>query len=377
ATANGTYSLYIGGTLVATGVATGDTADAIATATAAAINANTNLQVTAAAVADTVTTTSKNKGPTANQVIFVENFFGAVAGQTFPAGVTTTLVQPSGGATAPDLTAAIAALGDLPFDAIGIPFDTAVELDALKTEIDRRWSPTVLIYGHVFAALTDTISDLWLFGNTRNNPHETVAGADPIAPSPSMLLAAAWTGQAAVALAADPAAPLQTLALNGYLGPISPRSYTDRNSLLGNGIATSTVIAGQSRIERSITTYQKDGNDQPSTTWLDVQTPFTLARITRRLQSRILTTYPRHKLANNGTPIANGQRITTPNMIKGLLVDEYAQTVIDGLCENPDLFKLELVVVRDGSDPNRINVVYPADLVNQLRVSAFRVDFTV
>jgi phage tail sheath gpL-like len=41
-----------------------------------------------------------------------------------------------------------------------------------------------------------------------------------------------------------------------------------------------------------------------------------------------------------------------------------------GIVENAALFASHLIVERDATDPNRVNVLYPADYVNQLRVFA-------
>ena len=44
--------------------------------------------------------------------------------------------------------------------------------------------------------------------------------------------------------------------------------------------------------------------------------------------------------------------------------------MFNGLVENLAAFKANLIVERDDNDPNRVNVLYPPDLVNQLRVFA-------
>ena len=46
-----------------------------------------------------------------------------------------------------------------------------------------------------------------------------------------------------------------------------------------------------------------------------------------------------------------------------------------GLVENMELFKANLIVERNATDPNRVDVLFPPDLVNQLRVFAMLVQF--
>jgi phage tail sheath gpL-like len=41
-----------------------------------------------------------------------------------------------------------------------------------------------------------------------------------------------------------------------------------------------------------------------------------------------------------------------------------------GLVENAKLFAKYLIVERDSTNPNRVNVLLPPDLVNQLRIFA-------
>jgi hypothetical protein len=47
----------------------------------------------------------------------------------------------------------------------------------------------------------------------------------------------------------------------------------------------------------------------------------------------------------------------------------------NGLVENLRAFKANLIVERDPNDPNRVNVLYPPDLINQLRVFAVLAQF--
>ena len=80
--------------------------------------------------------------------------------------------------------------------------------------------------------------------------------------------------------------------------------------------------------------------------------------------------YPRHKLANDGTRFGPGQAIVTPSVIRGELIAEYAAMEYEGLVENAELFAKYLIVERNASNPNRLDVLLPPDLVNQLRIFA-------
>ena len=98
------------------------------------------------------------------------------------------------------------------------------------------------------------------------------------------------------------------------------------------------------------------------------------------MRSAITTKFPRHKLANDGTAFGAGQAIVTPKIIKAELIAQYGEMEALGLVENMAAFKANLIVERDATDPNRVNILYPPDLVNQLRVFAvlaqFRLNYT-
>jgi phage tail sheath gpL-like len=106
-----------------------------------------------------------------------------------------------------------------------------------------------------------------------------------------------------------------------------------------------------------------------------VTTLATLARILRNQRQAITSKFPRHKLANDGTRFGPGQKIVTPGVIKGELIAQYRVDEFNGLVENMRAFKTHLIVERDPNNQNRVNVVYPPDLINQLRLFAVLAQF--
>jgi phage tail sheath gpL-like len=112
ATASGTLSLYIGGTLVQVAVASGDAQNTIATAIGAAITANTDLPVTASVTTNVVTVTAKPQGHARQRHRHAAEL---PAGEATPAGVAVAIVALASGATNPVLTTLIAAMGDTQF----------------------------------------------------------------------------------------------------------------------------------------------------------------------------------------------------------------------------------------------------------------------
>src|SRR5215475_5951788 len=380
-TASGTVAVYVGTARYPVGVSSSSTPTTLGQALVDAITADPFASVTAAHTAGAVTLTTKILGDVANTLLVSLNLRGVRGGEYTPAGLTVTATAFTGGTGTPDVTASLAALADAEYDYVGLGWSDTVTLDAVQTAFNEaagRWAWSVQLYGHAFTARADDVGSLVTYGTARNDPHTTLMGYPAGSPSPQWRVAAALTAEAAVGLRADPARPLQTLPLVGIV--IAPRgsrfTVGDRQSLLYHGIATLNASIDDSvHIERSITTYQRNAYGQADPSWLDVQTPATLQYIVRSLRNAILTKYPRHKLANDGTRFGAGQAIVTPKILKAELVAQYAGLMELGLVENMEAFKTFLIVERDAVDPNRVNVLLPPDLVNQLRIFALLVQF--
>lgn len=375
AQASGTLSLYIGASRVQAAVVTGDAPTAIATTLAAVINANADLPVTAGAAAGVVTLTARHKGLTGNDIPLLMNYYGTIGSENIPDGVNVTITAMAGGTGAPDLSGTVAAMGDEPFDFIGTPFSDSASLATIALEMNDssgRWSYARQLYGHVYTAKIGTLSDLVAFGDTLNNQHITVAGYETGVQTAADELVALRTARNAVFIRNDPARPTQTGELTGALPALAGNRFTltEQQSLLMHGIATAYSEGGVLRIQRDITTYKQNAYGVADNSYLDSETLHTSAYVIRQLKSIITSKYPRHKLANDGTRFGPGQAIVTPAVLKGEMCASYRTMERAGIVENFDLFKQHLVVERNVSDPNRVDVLFPPDYVNQLRVFA-------
>ncbi|MGF6792771.1 phage tail sheath subtilisin-like domain-containing protein [Paraburkholderia sp. 35.1] len=379
-TAAGTISFYVAGVRIAQPVQPTQTAAEIATALAASINATPNLPVSAAAATSTVTLTALNKGPCGNEIDLRMNYVGTPGGEVTPAGLTYTITAMAGGATAPDMSAGLDALGDMTFDFIVTPYTDPTSLDGLKDFLDDitgRWSWQQMLYGGFFAAAEGTLGALVAIGTARNDQHGSIMGFND-SPTPAWLWACAIAGASANSLRADPATPLQTLPLKGVLAPPvhSRFALSDRNSLLYDGISTFTVADdGTVQIENLITTYQENAYGQPDDSYLEVETLYTLAALLRRLAMVVTSKYGRVKLADDGTRFAAGANIVTPNIIRADLIAEYQGAEADGLVQDSDAFAKALIVERNSTNPNRVDVLWPGILIDQLRIFALLAQF--
>src|SRR5215467_3201818 len=263
-----------------------------------------------------------------------------------------------------------------------MPYTDASSLAAWDQEYGftdtGRWGWQPQLFGHVLSAKRGSYSALLTFGETQNSAVESIMGVETGSPSPVFEWAAAYAAKAQRALINDPARPLQSLSLNQIkLAAVNQRFYfPELNSLASTGIAIQKLGAdNQPMIAREQTTYQLNLYGQSDDAYELVTTLATLAKLLRNQKNAITSKFPRMKLADDGTKFGPGQAIVTPGIIKAELVNEYQMDMWNGLVENLRAFKANLIVERDSDNPNRVNVLYPPDLINQLRVFAVLAQF--
>lgn len=374
ATANGTLYVYIAGKRVAVNVFNADTATTIGDNLVTAIGNDTTIPVTAVNAAGVVTLTSVNKGEAANDIDIRVNFY---AGEETPDGVTVAVTAMAGGATNPDVTAAITAMGDTWYQAIVFPYTDATNLPLLTAELDDRFGGLRQIDGMAFNAFKGTAAATDTFGGTQNSPHVSTMGTGT-SPTPPWIWAAVIGVVASAALDADPARPLHTLTLPGVMPPdtVDRFTFSERDLMLHSGISTFNVTPdGTVAIERLITNYQKNANNIADTSYLNVNTLFTLSYIRYATRTRITSKFPRYKLAGDTVNPAPGQAIVTPSVIRAELIALAQELVGGGIMEDIAQFKQDLVVQIDSNDPNRVNVLASPNLINQLDIVAEQVQF--
>lgn len=379
ATESGMLNLYVGGVRVRAMVVSGATPAEVATSLAATIN-EAGLSVVATSAAGVVTLTCKWSGESGNDIALQLNRLGRNNGEATPAGLTVKLVAMSKGVGSPEVADVLASLGDESFEFICAPWTDTTSLDAWQAFMGDsvgRWSWAKQLYGHVYTAKRGTLGQLVSFGVTRNDQHATIHGFEPGCPDPFWRVAAAYAARTAVFISADPARPTQTGELTGIApAPAGERfTLTERQSLLTHGIATAAYSGGAQRIERGVTSYQRNAFDQPDDSYLDSESLHQSAYVISYLKSVVTNKYGRHKLANDGTRFGSGQAIVTPNVIRGEMIASYYALERLGIVENADAFAQNLIVERSATNPNRLNVLFPPDLVNQLRIFALQYQF--
>lgn len=383
ATGDGVLSVYVGGRRYQVAVAGGQKGKALADSLAALINADRDAPFTAVSAAPA----GADVGADASVVSLTARFISECAahdirlnyydGETTPDGLTVVITSPAAKAANPDITRSVANMGERQYNYVVMPYRDQANLNVLSAELLKRWGPVKMSDGAVWMAHTGTQGEITAFGESRNDFLFTCS-AVPKAPEPDYIWAASVCATCAPSLSTDPARPLQTLAVSSRLAPQSADRLTreERNLLLHGGIATVTVAAGDVvQIERQVTMYRvnKYGDVDPS--YLDIETIYTLSYLRYSLRTFVTQRFPRHKLADDGTPVAPGQPVVTPKIMSLQLIALGEEWVDQGLVENLDTFRKNLLVERNASDRNRLDVLCTPDLVNQFRFFAAQIRF--
>lgn len=370
-TATGTLALYIGGNLVRIAVVAAEAVATLATRLADAISADASLPVTASAALGVVTLTSRWKGETGNDLDLRLNYYG----EQTPAGLTVAIAAMAGGTANPDVQPALDAIAGQQYYSIVCPYLDGPNLVALEADMVARFGPMDVLTGHVFNAMAGNHSELTTWGDGRNSPHVSTLGLHDV-PTAPWVTASVWGTVAEFSGANDPARPFRSLALPGVLPPPEASRFTraERNLALYDGISTFTVDqGGQVLIETIITNYQSNSFGLPDISLLRLETKWTVDLVRFRFNAAVAREYPRHKLGDVAVP---GQAYATPTTVRATLIAEAIKLATeDGLVENIEGFKRDLLVKRSTQNPNRMNAVLTPDLVNQFDIFAAAVQY--
>lgn len=376
----GAYYLLVNGTKITINVAINDSGLAIVSTAYGLINADSNLPIIACsgASAGKLVMSAVNSGTLGNYIDVRANYY---AGESTPLcfSVAPTISALEGGTIDPSLDDVWTVIDGDQYHYIIQPYIDATNLTSIEDELEDRFDPLEDLQGHGFTCVRGTNTSCTTLGNSRNSQFNTIMGVydSPTCPEE---WAAALGAKAAKYLNIDPARPLQFLALDDILPPPVENRFTraERDVLLYDGIATFIVDSGgKVLIERCITTYQTNALGLPDWSYLDVQTLATLGEIRYQYKTRMTNRFiiPRFKLADDTFPVQPGTYVATPKTVKQETISLFTLLRDKGYIENLDDFVDNLVVERDTSDVNRVNVLLPPDLINQFRVLAGLIQF--
>lgn len=349
----GVVTVKIGGIDYQVSISAGETAASIAGRLAEVIN-QAEAPVSAAVNSGTVELVAKNKGSIGNEI-------DLQAGCT--ANDIAIVVNPFGGGDVnADITPALDRVAGKRYHIICNAYADEKNAHALCQHVDRV-SNAIEKRGCIgVMGWRGTLATGTTFTNKLNNGRITVAWYKNAIESNALLAA----GYAAVlAFEEDPARPLNTLEVKGLTvtSDAAWPLFAEFNNALYNGLTPLHVVNHKVQIMRAISTYTKNatGTDDPAL--LDITTIRTLDYVRDAVDQRIALRFPREKLSSR-----------TPLRVRSEILD------VLNLCDDMEILeevlnnKDKLIVQRNPNDPNRLDAVIPADVVNGLHIFAARID---
>lgn len=355
---SGILTINIGGTECQLTVNNGDTNAEVYNRLANIIN-QVNTLATAEVVSDKIQLTAKNKGSIGNEITLSASFNT----DTSSASSVVLDIKPfEGGQLNPDISAALQRVAGKHYQIICNAFTDSLNakklsdhIDLVSNAIEKRGCIGVMGW-------RGTLSTGTTFANNINSGRITVAWYKN-AVEGNAIIAAGYA--AVIASETDPARPLNTLEIKG-LSITSDASwplFAEFNSALYNGLSPLHIVSNRVQIMRAVSTYVKNatGTDDPAL--LDITTIRTLDYVRDAINQRIALRFPREKLSER-----------TPLKVRSEILDVLNQCESAEILEQVMENKEKLIVQRNPSDPNRLDAVIPADVVNGLHVLAARVD---
>ncbi|MDC7218642.1 MAG: hypothetical protein PQJ59_01805 [Spirochaetales bacterium] len=373
ATAAGALHLYVEGEEVTVSVASGDTASTIGDSIADAINADLDLPVTASNIDGTVTLTCRWAGESGNGIDLALNLDDD---DETPAGLEVTVTDLTGGATDPDLTDTLAALGDTWFTEIVSPFDSSDALTALVNAGDDRNDPGVKRQILAFVGYTDTYDNYLTELGSWNSEWLSFIPVCESASSPYMIAAAACAVWAKYQQA-TPGRPVRTLKIPDVLSADgNDLTYTQKNTgVLAGGSYTENRSDGSVQFGDVCTT--RTTTDAGAATD-DYQFAVIIANLQFKiyaLENKFLASpYDRGVVVSDGAGRKPSYAVT-PNMVKAdaiALVDDWIERGLStDRADIVDNIEAEI----NSSNPGRIDLLIPDVASAGLRIVGLKLEW--
>lgn len=375
ATEAGELDIYFNGIRVATSVASGDTPTEVGDNVVTAVGLLDGFPATVANSTGVLTWTMKSKGIAAGDIDVRDSYN---SGEKVPAGLTVAHGTVTAGTVDPDVQDAIDAIGESWFNLVANPYTDNTNIAAIKTYASAQDGPMVMKDQIWFACYRDTRANIITYGldTTNHNSKHLCTTAWYKRLQSTSEGAAAIVGAFAQSLLADIGRPLHRLTVQGIsaLDKNDRWTATERNQVAVSGIMTLTDDVGV-QSESTVTMYLKNSAGASDSAYQFVNTVYNLMAQRYRFVQQILTKYPRARLADSAEKIRPGIQVMTPAIGKNEALIWYRQLERDGLAEDYDTFKANVVCQRSESNVNRLEWLLPSDLVNQFIVGSADIQF--
>lgn len=357
ATSSGTLTVRIAGETISVNVEVGDDASTIIPALVKAMEQQPSLLVSAQYndAAKQLALAARTKGEWGNGITLFSS--------TTASGLTLTPTPMTNGEMDPDIQPALDAVFAAGHNILICPFSTDAALSALKLHLDKTGSALEQRGAVGCAGWVGSLGAGTTLAGNVNNGRVSVPWYRGSVKLPAIL--AAIYG-AVMAGEEDPARPLNALPLTGMdVVEMSQReSRNEQENALHNGLTPVEVGPGNTvQIVRAVSTYTLNAQGVEDVSLLDITSIRTLDYTRKACRERISLRFPREKLSTR-----------TPPKVKSELYDVLLKLEDAEILENVSANKDKLLVRKNGKDPNRLDCVVPADVVNGLHVFAGRID---
>ena len=375
ATEAGELALYFNGIRIATSVAVGDTPTTVGDNVVTAVGLLDGFPATVVNASGVLTFTMKSKGIAAGDIDSRDSYN---SGEAVPAGLTVTHGTVSAGTVDPDVQDAIDAIGDSWFNLVAHAYTDNTNIAAIKTYASAQDGPMDMKDQIWYACYRDTRANIITYGldTTNHNSKHLVTTAWYKRMQSKSEGAAANVGAKAQSLLGDIGEPLHRITLQGISALDKNDTWTDteRNQVAVSGIETLTDGVGV-QTESTVTMYLKNSAGASDPSYQFQNTIFNLMAQRYRFRVQILTKFPRARLADSAEKIKPGLQVITPNIGRNEALIWYRQLERDGLVEDYDAFKNNVVCRSSDSNPNRLEWLLPPDLINQFIVGSADIQF--
>ncbi|MBI3677393.1 MAG: phage tail sheath subtilisin-like domain-containing protein [Proteobacteria bacterium] len=364
ATSSGLLSIFVGMDQVNVGIASGDSANAIATNILAAMPSYPHLPVAAAidaADATKVNFTAKNKGTVGNQV----NLGYA---QTFAAGVTLTVVQMTGGAGDPNLATALANVFAAQFQIIAVATNDSASITALNTHVtnvssalERR--PGIGLFGMTGSLASATTLSGQINSGRIQNKYLRYTGATVCQAMAMEIVAGYGATKASIE---DPSQPLDNVVIPGIPPSAVPDrlSRVEQETCLANGVSPLEVGPGNIvKVVRATTTYTLNPAGVPDPALLDVTTICTLDFVRDAMTQRIALRFAGAKISAK-----------TPDRVRDQILDVLLQLERLEMVVGVAQYEKDVVVEKNIQAVGRLDCKIPTPVIPGLHIVAMRFD---
>ena len=372
----GSIPHYIGGRRFVVAVPSGTDAATLETLAVAAAALQLDLPVvcTANGAGTGMVTTANHDGVIGNQI-----FLGVCLqdGERVPAGLTVAITAMASGATDPNYATAVTGMGEDQYATVACGASDNTNLGLVNDEMTSRWGALRAIEGVSFAArYAATRGALSTAGNAFNQQCFVLVGEKQNALSPlPWEVASQVAALSAQKAQTKPQSAMVGLVLkNAYAPPRGLRfTQNERSVLLFDGVSTLMETSdGRMAIQRLITTYQTNSLSLADTAYLDLYLVRVLAAVRYAVRTRVTTRFIGASLGSVGSI---GADVINEEIIKSELLVLFKDMEALGWVENFEQFKAELLVQRSASDSNRVNIIFPPDIINAFLVGAIQIQF--